>query len=34
VISHGIVELDDPSFTAPTYANLLKDENGEVHSVI
>ncbi|MEP7008064.1 MAG: DUF736 domain-containing protein [Sphingomonas bacterium] len=28
------VKLDDPSFTAPIFANLCDDENGETHSLI
>ena len=28
------VKLDDPSFTAPIYANLFADEDGETHSLI
>lgn len=28
------VKLDDPSFTAPIYANLFADEDGEGHSLI
>ena len=28
------VKLDDPSFTAPIYANLFEDEDGEAHSLI
>jgi len=28
------LKLDDPSFTAPIYANLVDDENGEGHSLI
>lgn len=28
------LKLDDPSFTAPIYANLVEDENGEGHSLI
>jgi uncharacterized protein (DUF736 family) len=28
------LKLDDPSFTAPIYANLFADEEGEGHSLI
>ena len=28
------LKLDDPSFTAPIYANLFKDEDGKTHSLI
>ena len=28
------LKLDDPSFTAPIYANLFDDEEGEGHSLI
>ena len=28
------LKLDDPSFTAPIYANLFEDEGGETHSLI
>jgi uncharacterized protein (DUF736 family) len=28
------VKLDDPSFTAPIYANLFEDEDGEAYSLI
>jgi uncharacterized protein (DUF736 family) len=28
------VKLDDPSFTAPIYANLFDDEDGESYSLI
>ncbi|PJI89275.1 MULTISPECIES: DUF736 domain-containing protein [Alphaproteobacteria] len=28
------VKLDDPSFTAPIYANLFDDEGGETYSLI
>lgn len=28
------LKLDDPSFTAPIYANLIDDENGETASLI
>lgn len=28
------LKLDDPSFTAPIYANLFKDEDGTTHSLI
>jgi uncharacterized protein (DUF736 family) len=28
------VKLDDPSFTAPIYANLFDDEDGKSHSLI
>ena len=28
------VKLDDPSFTAPIYANLFDDEDGEGHTLI
>ncbi len=28
------VKLDDPSFTAPIYANLFEDEDGEAHTLI
>uniref|UniRef100_Q11FU7 DUF736 domain-containing protein n=1 Tax=Chelativorans sp. (strain BNC1) TaxID=266779 RepID=Q11FU7_CHESB len=28
------LKLDDPSFTAPIYANLFDDEDGEGHSLI
>ena len=28
------VKLDDPSFTAPIYANLFNDEDGEGYSLI
>jgi uncharacterized protein (DUF736 family) len=28
------LKLDDPSFTAPIYANLFADEDGEGHSLI
>jgi uncharacterized protein (DUF736 family) len=28
------VKLDDPSFTAPIYANLFEDEDGEVYNLI
>jgi uncharacterized protein (DUF736 family) len=28
------VKLDDPSFNAPIYANLFKDEAGEIFSLI
>ena len=28
------LKLDDPSFNAPIYANLSKDEDGEGHSLI
>ena len=28
------LKLDDPSFTAPIYANLFADEDGETHSLI
>ena len=28
------VKLDDPSFTAPIYANLFDDEDGEAYSLI
>ena len=28
------LKLDDPSFTAPIYANLFGDEDGEGHSLI
>ncbi len=28
------VKLDDPSFTAPIYANLFDDEDGKTHSLI
>src|SRR5687768_6852576 len=28
------VKLDDPSFTAPIYANLFADESGDTHSLI
>ena len=28
------LKLDDPSFTAPIYANLFDDENGEGYSLI
>lgn len=28
------LKLDDPSFTAPIYANLFEDEDGENHSLI
>ena len=28
------VKLDDPSFTAPIYANLFEDEDGEGYSLI
>ena len=28
------VKLDDPSFTAPIYANLFDDEDGEVYNLI
>ena len=28
------LKLDDPSFTAPVYANLVKDKDGETYSAI
>ena len=28
------VKLDDPSFTAPIYANLFEDEDGKAYSLI
>jgi uncharacterized protein (DUF736 family) len=28
------VKLDDPSFNAPIYANLIEDEGGETHTLI
>ena len=28
------LKLDDPSFTAPIYANLFADDDGESHSLI
>ena len=28
------LKLDDPSFTAPIYANLFSDEDGDGHSLI
>lgn len=28
------LKLDDPSFTAPIYANLVEDEDGKGHSLI
>ena len=28
------LKLDDPSFNAPIYANLFKDEDGDTHSLI
>ena len=28
------VKLDDPSFNAPIYANLVEDEGGETHTLI
>ena len=28
------LKLDDPSFTAPSYANLFEDEDGEGYSLI
>ena len=28
------LKLDDPSFTAPIYANLFDDEEGDTHSLI
>jgi uncharacterized protein (DUF736 family) len=28
------LKLDDPSFTAPIYANLFEDENGKTHTLI
>jgi uncharacterized protein (DUF736 family) len=28
------LKLDDPSFTAPIYANLFNDEDGETYSLI
>ncbi len=28
------VKLDDPSFNAPIYANLVDDEEGEGHTLI
>ena len=28
------VKLDDPSFTAPIYANLFDDEDGDAHTLI
>lgn len=28
------VKLDDPSFTAPIYANLIEDEGGKTHTLI
>ena len=28
------LKLDDPSFTAPVYANLVKDKDGEAYSAI
>ncbi|BCH29829.1 hypothetical protein MesoLjLc_17590 [Mesorhizobium sp. L-8-10] len=28
------LKLDDPSFTAPIYANLIEDEDGEGYSLI
>lgn len=28
------LKLDDPSFTAPIYANLFDDEDGDTHSLI
>lgn len=28
------VKLDDPSFNAPIYANLVEDESGETHTLI
>jgi uncharacterized protein (DUF736 family) len=28
------VKLDDPSFTAPIYANLFEDEDGEAYNLI
>lgn len=28
------LKLDDPSFTAPIYANLVEDENGQGYSLI
>jgi len=28
------LKLDDPSFTAPIYANLFEDEDGKSHSLI
>ena len=28
------LKLDDPSFTAPIYANLVEDEDGQSHSLI
>lgn len=28
------LKLDDPSFTAPIYANLFEDEDGKTHSLI
>ena len=28
------IKLDDPSFTAPIYANLFEDEDGEGYSLI
>jgi len=28
------VKLDDPSFTAPIYANLFEDEDGEAYTLI
>ncbi|MEH3099694.1 DUF736 domain-containing protein [Sphingomonas adhaesiva] len=28
------LKLDDPSFTAPIYANLFEDEDGKAHSLI
>ena len=28
------LKLDDPSFTAPIYANLVEDEDGQSHTLI
>ena len=28
------LKLDDPSFTAPIFANLFDDESGDTHSLI
>ncbi len=28
------VKLDDPSFNAPIYANLVEDEDGQTHTLI
>jgi uncharacterized protein (DUF736 family) len=32
--NEGRVKLDDPSFTAPIYANLFDDEDGDGFSLI